>query len=68
LLAPAASAADMGRIIFNDTVDVAMTAVFITVVMVMLAAGVLAARQAVGERAVSTREVPDDMHLLRQNI
>jgi carbon starvation protein len=68
LLAPATSAGDMGRIIFNDTVNVAMTAIFMAVVVTMLAAGMFSAWRAVGARVVTTREVPDDLHLLRQNI
>jgi hypothetical protein len=38
------------------------------VVITMLITGAFAAWRAVREISVTAREVPDDMHLLRQNI
>jgi carbon starvation protein len=68
LLAPAKSTAAMHQIIANDTVDVTLTALFMAVVITMLATGAHAAWRAALAGSVTTREVPDDMHLLRQNV
>ena len=68
LLAPAKSIAAMRQVIANDTVDVTLTMLFMAVVITMLITGALAAWRAVREISVTAREVPDDMHLLRQNI
>jgi carbon starvation protein len=68
LLAPAKSAAAMQQIITNDSVDVTLTAVFMAVVLTMLATGARAAWRAFVAGRITTHEVSDDMHLLRQNV
>jgi carbon starvation protein len=67
LLAPAKTMADMQQIVANDIVDVTMAALFMAVVITMLGAGIHAAWRAAGHAAITAREVPDDLHLLRQN-
>ena len=67
ILAPAKTMADMRQVIANDNVDTAMAGLFMAIVVVMLAAGIHAAWRAASHPSVSAREVPDDMHLLRQN-
>ena len=57
LLAPAKSAADMGRIVFNDTVDATLAAVFVAIVLVMLVYGVRAALKALRSGKATTVEI-----------
>jgi len=68
LLAPAHSAAQMRQIILNDRVDVSLTALFMAVVVTMLACGVRSAAQARANPRVTAREAGDDMPLLRQGV
>ncbi len=57
LLAPAKTAADMGRIVFNDTVDATLAAVFVAIVLVMLVYGVRAALTALRSGKPTTIEI-----------
>lgn len=66
-LAPARTARAMRQIIFNDRVDVTLTALFIAVVLTMLAACVLACRRALDIPRATVREDEGDLPLLRQN-
>ena len=59
VLAPAKTAADMQRIVFNDRVDAALCGFFVAVVLAMLGYGIVAARRALGSTAPTTREVGD---------
>jgi carbon starvation protein len=68
LLAPAHTLAEMHRIVFNDTIDATLDALFMAIVLTMLATSAAAAWRALAETHATIREVPDDMQLLRQNI
>jgi carbon starvation protein CstA len=57
ILAPAKTLADMQRVIFNDWVDAGLAALFIAVVLAMLAYGIAAARRALASPHVTTKEV-----------
>jgi carbon starvation protein len=61
VLAPAKSAAEMGRVIFNDYVDAGLTAIFIAVVLAMIVAGIATVRRAYANPKATTREVGDDV-------
>ncbi len=65
LLAPAKSALDMRRVIFNDYVDVSCAALFIALVVTMAAFGLIAMRQALRSETATTRETPDGLPELR---
>ena len=65
ILAPAKSVADMQAIVLNDTVDAALCAVFIAVVLAMIVYGVTAIRRAMAEPKPSTQEVGYDLQLVR---
>jgi carbon starvation protein len=65
LLAPAKSVAAMHQVIANDYVDCGLTALFMTVVVLMLAAGVVSVRRALADPRVSTREFGHDLPLLQ---
>jgi carbon starvation protein CstA len=57
VLAPAQTLADMQRVIFNDWVDAGLAALFIAVVLAMLAYGIAAARRALASPHVTAQEV-----------
>ncbi|MBV8401344.1 MAG: carbon starvation protein A [Acetobacteraceae bacterium] len=61
VLAPAKSLADMQAIVVNDTVDAALCAVFIAVVLAMLSYGVIAVRRALSNPKVSAKEFGYEM-------
>jgi carbon starvation protein len=61
LLAPAKTIAEMQAIVTNDTVDAALCAVFIAVVLAMLAYGFLAIRRALSNPNVSAKEMGYEM-------
>ncbi|PWB82786.1 MAG: carbon starvation protein A [Methylocystaceae bacterium] len=65
LLAPAKSALEMRRIIFNDYVDAALCAVFIILVLSMLIFGLISIRDALRAKTVTTKETTDELHDLR---
>jgi carbon starvation protein len=65
-LAPARSAAEMARIVFNDYVDVAFCAVFVALALSILVYGLIAMRAALRADKVTTRESSDELHDLRQ--
>jgi carbon starvation protein len=65
VLTPAKSAADMQAIVLNDTVDAALCAVFIAVVLAMLFYGVAAVRRAVANPKPTTQELGYDLQLVR---
>jgi carbon starvation protein len=67
LLAPARSQAQMQQIILNDRIDVSLTALFMAVVLTMLACGVRAAAAASADPRITAREAAHDMPLLRQS-
>ena len=67
LLAPARSIADMHRVIANDYVDCALTAVFMSVVILMLTAGCFSIFRALRTARITTQETRYDLPLLRQN-
>ena len=63
LLAPAKSIAEMHRIVVNDGIDCALTALFMGVVVLMLGAGVVSIARALADGQVTTRETGDDLLL-----
>jgi len=65
LLAPAKTAAEMSRIVFNDYVNTTLCAVFIALVLSMLFFGLNAIREALRATSVTTRETSDELHDLR---
>ena len=65
VMAPARSVADMHQVLANDYVDCALTAVFMTVVVLMLGAGVACIRHALRDDRVTTQEDRHDLPLLR---
>ncbi|MBV9654347.1 MAG: carbon starvation protein A [Acetobacteraceae bacterium] len=65
VLAPAKSAGDMAAIVLNDTVDAALCAVFIAVVLTMLFYGVSAVRRAVANPKPTTHELGYELQLVR---
>jgi len=64
VLAPAKTIADMRQVVINDYVDVSLTALFMTVVSVMLVVGAAAAWRAASDPLVTAAEVSDDMRVL----
>jgi len=64
VLAPARTLADMRQVISNDYVDASLTILFMTVVSIMLVAGVAAAWQAAANPSITAAEVSDDMRVL----
>jgi carbon starvation protein len=65
LLAPAHSVAEMHQVLTNDYVDCALTALFMTVVVLMLGAGVVSVRRALADPRVTTREFGHELPLLQ---
>ncbi len=65
ILAPAKSALEMQRIIFNDYVDTALCGIFIALVLSMAVFGLIAIRDALRADKVTTRETDDELHDLR---
>ncbi len=65
IIAPAKSIADMHQVVTNDYVDCALTALFMSVVILMLAAGAAAILQALRQTTITTREDAGDLSLLR---
>ena len=61
VLAPAKSIADMSAIVVNDTVDAALCAFFVAVVVAMLAYGFAAIRRALSNPNISTKEMGYEM-------
>ncbi|MBX9847441.1 MAG: carbon starvation protein A [Xanthobacteraceae bacterium] len=57
LLAPAKTAAEMGRIVFNDYVDAALAAVFVLVVAATVVYGLIAIRRALGDPRPTAAEI-----------
>jgi carbon starvation protein len=62
ILAPAKTAFEMRRIIFNDYLDAGLCAIFIALVLAMLAFGLIAIRDALRADKVTTRETGDELH------
>jgi carbon starvation protein len=65
LLAPAKTAEQMQRILFNDYVDVALCAIFIALVLAMLVFGLSSIRAALRAESVTTKETRDDLSELQ---
>ena len=65
LLAPAKTAVEMQRIVFNDYVDVTLCTIFIALVLSMLVYGLIAIRAALRADTVTTKEAGDELHDLR---
>jgi carbon starvation protein len=65
LLAPAKTAFDMQRIVFNDYVNITLCVVFIALVLSMLAFGLASIRDALRAETVTTKETTDELHDLR---
>ncbi|MBI3275693.1 MAG: carbon starvation protein A, partial [Methylocystis sp.] len=65
ILAPAKTMGEMQRVVFNDYVDAALSAVFIVLVVSMLIYGAMAIRAALRAETVTTKEVGDELHDLR---
>ncbi|WP_294541766.1 carbon starvation CstA family protein [uncultured Rhodoblastus sp.] len=61
ILAPAKTLEEMQRVIVNDRVDAALTAIFIAVVLAMIVAGIATVRKALANPKASTRETGDDL-------
>ena len=61
VLAPAKTLAEMRRVVTNDYVDAAMCAVFMAVVVSMLVYGLLGIGRALGNQAVTAKEVGGDL-------
>jgi len=57
VLAPAKDLGEMGRIVFNDYIDVALTGIFMAVVIAMLVFGLLALVKALRSSTATTHEV-----------
>jgi len=56
ILAPAATMAEMNRIVLNDRIDATLCAIFMSVVVAILLFGMAAMRQALGSAAPTCRE------------
>ncbi|WP_159729878.1 carbon starvation CstA family protein [Methylosinus sp. Ce-a6] len=65
LIAPAKTAAEMSRIVFNDYVNTTLCAVFIALVLSMLFFGLKSIREALRATSVTTRETSDELQDLR---
>ena len=57
VLAPAKNLEEMGRIVFNDYVDAALSAAFVAVVLAMVVYGVIGVRKALATSRVTAVEV-----------
>ena len=57
VLAPAKDLEEMGRIVFNDYVDAALSAAFVAVVLAMVVYGVIGVRKALATSRVTAVEV-----------
>jgi carbon starvation protein len=65
LLAPAKSVAEMHQVLTNDYVDCALTGLFMTVVVLMLGAGLVSVRRALADPRITTREFGHELPLLQ---
>ena len=65
LLAPAKTLAEMRRVIFNDYVDASLCAIYVMLVLSMLAFALVAIRAARATSHVTTREIGDELQDLR---
>jgi len=65
VLAPAKSVAEMRAIVTNDLVDAALCALFIAVVLAVLAYGVLAIRRALSNPNATAKEMAYDLRMVR---
>jgi carbon starvation protein len=65
VLAPAKTLAAMRQVLANDYVDSGLTALFMSVVVLMLGAGFVCGARALAERRIDTGETRDDVPLLR---
>jgi len=65
IVAPAKSVAEMQAIITNDLVDAALCALFIAVVLAMLAYGFLAVRRALSDPNTTAKEMTYDLRVVR---
>jgi carbon starvation protein len=65
ILAPAKTLEEMQRVIVNDRVDAALTAIFIAVVLAMIVSGIATVSKALANPKASTRETGDDVSGLR---
>ncbi|BBU61306.1 carbon starvation protein A [Methylosinus sp. C49] len=65
LLAPAKTAAEMSRIVFNDYVNTTLCAIFIALVLSMLFFGLRAIGEARRATSVTTRETSDELRDLQ---
>jgi carbon starvation protein len=61
VIAPAKSVEEMHRVIANSYVDAGLTALFIALVLAMMAAGFITIRKAYADPRVTTKEVGDDL-------
>jgi len=68
VLAPAKSVSDMHQVLTNDYVDCGLTALFMTVVVVMLGAGLASIYRALSDARITTREQNYDLPLLRPQL
>jgi len=57
VLAPAKTVGDMARIVFNDYVDAALAALFVTIVITMVVYGVIECRKALRSAKATTMEI-----------
>ncbi|TBW37573.1 carbon starvation protein A [Siculibacillus lacustris] len=65
ILAPAKTVEQMNQVIVNQWVDAGLTALFMVIVVGMLAFGLQAALKAIGNPGVSTKEVGDGLSGMR---
>jgi carbon starvation protein len=68
ILAPAKSAAEMHRVLINDYVDCALTALFMAVVVTMLASSLVCILRAFADARVTTQEQDYDLPMLRPQL
>jgi carbon starvation protein len=68
ILAPAKSAADMHRVLTNDYVDCALTALFMAVVITMLIASLISIFRALADARITTQEQTYDLPMLRPQL
>jgi carbon starvation protein len=65
LLAPARSVVDMQAIVLNDTVDAAICALFVAVVLAMIIYGVMAMFRGLANPRPSAQEIAHDLQMVR---
>ena len=68
ILAPAKSLSDMHRVLTNDYVDCALTALFMAVVITMLATSLICIFRALADARITTQEQRYDMPMLRPQL